>query len=180
MASIHSSASRLCQRIHQFLCLLAIENYSGHCIGRPSGKCSFSNLIHTLALINPLIQYSYQELPAKFCAIAKQKSDQRISNKPNGGLLAEKVNFDYDRINIEKITFKWIAIMNMQFYRGRCKFCQKIEINAQTDPEHARKHISDFIKTDLYELYTLLLTSNNVDISQWDEIIYAYCMTVWE
>ena len=73
--------------------------------------------------IDSFIQYSYWELPGKYLEIAKLKAHQRLLDDPDFNKLSQKVDFNYRNLDIDKLTPKWISIMNMQFFRGECKFC---------------------------------------------------------
>jgi hypothetical protein len=132
------------------------------------------------ALLDPLIQYRYKLLPQKFLEIAKIKAQQRKISNPSKDLISRKVQYNYKHMSIDNISPKWIKIINMQFYRGICKFCLQFGIKTKTNPEHARKHIFHKFNVDIHKLITSLYVSLTPDTLKYEKILYDYYMTVRE
>ena len=72
---------------------------------------------HTLKkLIETLIGYNYKELYLEYRNVAQDKAAGRKYSPINDPILSSKVDFDYNRINLNNVPPKWIKVWNMIHY----------------------------------------------------------------
>jgi len=70
-------------------------------------------------LVEELIQYDYKGLHLKFNEVARNKMIGRQNGSPQDPTLLCKVDFDYNRIDLDDVPLKWVKIWNMMYFRHK-------------------------------------------------------------
>ena len=67
-------------------------------------------------LVEKLIQYDYRNLHIEFKRVAQNKMFGRQECTIEDEILEEKVNFNYNRIDLSTIPLQWVKVWNMVYY----------------------------------------------------------------
>ena len=67
-------------------------------------------------IIDKLIQYNYKELHIKYRQVAHNKVVGRKIGSPTDPILYCKIEFGYERIDLDNIPLKWVKVWNLLSY----------------------------------------------------------------
>jgi len=72
-------------------------------------------------VVDKLIQYNYKNLHIEFDEVARNKMIGRQERSLDDQILRCKVNFGYDRIDLNNVPLKWVKVWNMLCYPNKIR-----------------------------------------------------------